>query len=359
MRGTTGLLVAGGLAAPSVWLVYARILIPRARPARQAGDARGSVMSALERTSFQAMGTECALARQRADRSDNAAARLALSAAWNELRACERILSRFDSRSQLCELNRNDGMWVQVDDRLFDALARPCGFATRRTAVSIRRSCRLSSHRATIARSSCSSRDRPTRASGRPVRRSSSIRTGAAHASSAVRRSISVGSARGSPPRVRWTRCWRCGRSSQVRSSIWEAMSQWSALRRRSGPWLISVESPWRPGRSVGTIRLPAGGVATSGPARRRFGPGGELHHLIDPATGAPADAGPLAVTAVARDPVDADAHATALAVSASADDYVGARPGLGALVVAGLDPPLVLGAIDFSPRPVSFEVTL
>lgn len=37
LRGLTGLLVAGGLAAPAVWLVYARILIPRTRPApRQA-----------------------------------------------------------------------------------------------------------------------------------------------------------------------------------------------------------------------------------------------------------------------------------------------------------------------------------
>ncbi|HEY6960531.1 MAG TPA: hypothetical protein VI408_01440 [Gaiellaceae bacterium] len=29
MRGTTGLLVAGGAIAPSLWLVYARILVPR------------------------------------------------------------------------------------------------------------------------------------------------------------------------------------------------------------------------------------------------------------------------------------------------------------------------------------------
>jgi hypothetical protein len=35
MRGTTGLLVAGGLAAPAMWLVYARILVPRAQPVRR------------------------------------------------------------------------------------------------------------------------------------------------------------------------------------------------------------------------------------------------------------------------------------------------------------------------------------
>jgi len=37
LRGTPGLLVAGGLAAPVIWLVYARILIPRGQvPARRA-----------------------------------------------------------------------------------------------------------------------------------------------------------------------------------------------------------------------------------------------------------------------------------------------------------------------------------
>ena len=126
-----------------------------------------------------------------------------------------------------------------------------------------------------------------------------------------------------------------------------------------NGPWRFSVESPWRPGKSLGTILLEAGGVATSGPARRRFGPAGALHHLIDPATGVSAEEGPLAVTVVARDPADADAHATALAVATDAEEYLRARPGLGALVVAGLGPPQVLGAIDFLPRPTVFEVTL
>lgn len=35
LRGLTGLIVAGGLAAPALWLIYARILMPRAQPARR------------------------------------------------------------------------------------------------------------------------------------------------------------------------------------------------------------------------------------------------------------------------------------------------------------------------------------
>jgi sulfoxide reductase heme-binding subunit YedZ len=35
LRGVTGLIVAGVLAAPAVWLVYARILVPRPQPGRR------------------------------------------------------------------------------------------------------------------------------------------------------------------------------------------------------------------------------------------------------------------------------------------------------------------------------------
>ena len=67
------------------------------------------------------MGTVCALAVTAAQ-PERATARLALSTASNEVRACERILSRFDPRSQLSELNRGAGSWVRVDECLFDAL---------------------------------------------------------------------------------------------------------------------------------------------------------------------------------------------------------------------------------------------
>ena len=126
-----------------------------------------------------------------------------------------------------------------------------------------------------------------------------------------------------------------------------------------NGPWLIAVESAWSPAKSLGTVRLTSGGIATSGPARRRFGPAGAHHHIIDPATGESAERGPLTVTVIAQDPSEADAHATALAISDDADEYMRTRPALGALVVGGLEPPRVLGVVDFMPRPVSFEVTL
>ena len=83
------------------------------------------------------------------------------------------------------------------------------------------------------------------------------------------------------------------------------------------GLWHLAVADPRSAGESLCTLALESGGVATSGRDCRRFGPGRSAHHLIDPATGAPARGGPLAVTVVGPDAAWAEAHATALAVTA------------------------------------------
>ena len=46
------------------------------------------------------------------------------------------------------------------------------------------------------------------------------------------------------------------GRSSRAPWSTSEATSRSSGAPPEGGPWLVSVESPWRPGKSLGTIRL-------------------------------------------------------------------------------------------------------
>ena len=109
-------------------------------------------------------------------------------------------------------------------------------------------------------------------------------------------------------------------------------------------PWRIRVDDPR--GGSAGTIVVHGGGVATSGRDVRRFGPGRSLHHLIDPATGAPAEPGPLAVTVVAARAVEAEAHSTALAMStlAAARDQVAATPGIAALWIPEHGVPVPLG---------------
>ena len=315
-------------------------------------------MAELQRLNFTAMGTVCALVVT-AERRDRAAARLALSAAWNEVLTCERVLSRFDSHSELSALNRSAGTWVRVDERLFDALT---------VAVQLRSD---SGGRfdptilpALVAlgydRTFQSLEPRPPLAGASqagasialdPVGRRARIECNAAVDLGGIGKGFAAS-------RALHTILASWPRASGALVDLGGDIAVVGAPPEE-GRWLISVESPWCPGRSLGTIRLSVGGIATSGPTRRRFGPGRSLHHLLDPETGAPAERGPLAVTVVAHDSAAADAHATALAVSEDADEYMGARPALGAVVVRGPELPQTIGAIDFVSRPVSFEVTL
>jgi len=73
------------------------------------------------------------------------------------------------------------------------------------------------------------------------------------------------------------------------------------------GVWPVAVDDEL-------TLGLERGGLATSGIDRRRWRRGGrELHHLIDPATGAPAEGDLARVTVVGDDAVDAEVLAKAL----------------------------------------------
>ena len=75
-------------------------------------------------------------------------------------------------------------------------------------------------------------------------------------------------------------------------------------------PWPVGVETP----DGMLTLAVGGGGLATSGRDRRRWRRGGrELHHLIDPATGRPAETDLVRVTAVAEDAVAAEALAKSL----------------------------------------------
>ena len=79
----------------------------------------------------------------------------------------------------------------------------------------------------------------------------------------------------------------------------------------RGGTWPIGVETAHEPL----TLELSgSNALATSGRDRRRWRRGGrELHHLIDPSTGAPAETDLVRVTVVAHDAVEAEVEAKAL----------------------------------------------
>jgi thiamine biosynthesis lipoprotein len=81
-------------------------------------------------------------------------------------------------------------------------------------------------------------------------------------------------------------------------------------LAARGRAWPVGVETP----EGTITLELEDGAMATSGRDRRRWTTrDGEAHHLIDPATGAPADSDLLRVTVVASTAVEAEVLAKAL----------------------------------------------
>jgi thiamine biosynthesis lipoprotein len=294
--------------------------------------------------SFRAMGTTCSLGAVAGTR-DLRRAYAALAAARTEVDACERVLSRFDASSDLSRLNRADGEWTSVDPRLVDALTA-----------------------ALHAREETDGRFDPTvlpalMAAGYD-RSFELVRAESAQPLAGFRAGALVdlddGRARLEPGAA--VDLGGIGKGFSAARAIDAMLAVWpelpgaladlggdvalNGMPPEGGAWRIAVADPRRAGATLGVLRLEGGGVATSGRDRRRWGADGSLHHLIDPATGAPAAGGPLTVTVVAPDPATAEAHATAIAIAPPAESarYVAARPALAALIVPDGGDPVVLG---------------
>jgi thiamine biosynthesis lipoprotein len=126
------------------------------------------------------------------------------------------------------------------------------------------------------------------------------------------------------------------------------------ALMRGDGPegdgWLVDVEDPCDASRTLVTLRLRGGGVATSAPNRRhwRFGDASH-HHLIDPRTAAPAVGDLLQATALAPTAEAADVLAKTLFLlgAAHARIWMEARPAAGAVLVHADGAFELLGAVE------------
>jgi thiamine biosynthesis lipoprotein len=101
--------------------------------------------------------------------------------------------------------------------------------------------------------------------------------------------------------------------------------------------WLVGVEDPFEPSRDLAVLAAEDRGIATSSVLRRRWRSGDAwAHHLIDPRTGCPLQAGAVQVTAVAASCLLADFHAkVALLLGAEAGlEYLNHEAGVEGLLV-------------------------
>jgi thiamine biosynthesis lipoprotein len=302
----------------------------------------------LHHLAFRAMGTTCTVSVT-ATPADRRWAGRALAAGRAEVEACERALSRFDPASDLSRLNGAAGAWIEVDPRLVSAL---------RTALGVRRSTGGRFDPAILPALVAAGYDRSfEELSERPARAVPAFRAAAAielergpararvEAGAAVDLG-GIGKGFSAARALDALRCeWPDAPGAVV--DLGGDLAVWGLPPDR-GPWRIAIADPRRAGSMLGTLELGQGGVSTSGRNTRRFGPGRALHHLIDPATGTPADAGPLAVTVVAGDPAEAEGYATALAIS-TADEarrLLAGRGDLSALYVPAGGPPLAFGPL-------------
>ncbi len=88
--------------------------------------------------------------------------------------------------------------------------------------------------------------------------------------------------------------------------------------RPDGNPWTVGIRHPRVKGRLLGAIKAHDCSVVTSGDYERCFtGPDGILyHHILNPATGWPADSGLISVTVISQSAVTADALSTAVFVA-------------------------------------------
>ena len=83
------------------------------------------------------------------------------------------------------------------------------------------------------------------------------------------------------------------------------------------GPWLIGIEDPAGADDPIAVVAIEDGAVATSSIRRLQWVVDGRArHHLVDPATGEPADDGLLAVTVAAADPAWAEVWSKSLFIA-------------------------------------------
>ncbi len=115
-------------------------------------------------------------------------------------------------------------------------------------------------------------------------------------------------------------RCMDIFRGCGVQSAFSNIGGNVSTLGSKPGgaPWSVGIRHPRQEGRLLGAVSVTDKAVVTSGDYERFFmdREGRRRHHILDPATGYPAESGLVSVTIVAQSAMIADALSTAVLVA-------------------------------------------
>jgi thiamine biosynthesis lipoprotein len=282
----------------------------------------------MQQTTFRAMGSRVLVVL---DHKDSAP----LAAVPDWFAAWEQTLSRFRPDSELMRLNAQPGGWVQVSDTLWQVLqaardaARMSGGLVTPTVLPA-----LAAAGYDRSLEALPSAHPPVEFATVPVPDWRAIRCDPQQRAVWLPHNTQLdlgGVVKG----------WAAAQAAQRLASYGPVLVDAggdiaiSGPRRDGTPWPIAVANPHRPDCDDALLLIRAGGVATSGTDYRRWQQGERWqHHLIDPATGAPACTDLLSVTVVAPSLLTAETVAKAVLLK-------GSRAGLAWLeqqpVLAGL----------------------
>jgi thiamine biosynthesis lipoprotein len=269
----------------------------------------------MERRVFRAMGTEMELL------VDAHAAAGALAAAENEFHRLEALLSRFRHDSELSRLNRDGAIDAGPDLLRVTALALD---ARERTAgrfdPTVHDALVAAGYDRSFANLDLDNDDR----CGEPCPAGGGVLVEGTRISLEPGVHLDLGGI---------GKGYAAERAAELLAPAGPCLvNAGGDVATRGGAWPVGVETTTAPV----TLELRGGALATSGRDRRRWRRGGrELHHLIDPRTGAPAETDLVRVTVVAADAVDAEVAAKALFLAGAAAARVEAdEVGIGAVLV-------------------------
>jgi thiamine biosynthesis lipoprotein len=264
----------------------------------------------MQQTTFRAMGSRVLVVL---DRKDSAP----LAAVPDWFAAWEQTLSRFRPDSELMRLNAQPGRWVRVSDTLWQVLqaardaARMSGGLVIPTVLPALAAAGYDRSLADLP-SECPVIPAPSVPDWRAIRCDPQQR--AVWLPPGVQLDLG-GIAKG------WAAAQVAQRLAEYGPVLVDAGGDIaiSGPRRDGTPWPIAVANPHQPDRDGDLLLIRTGGVATSGTDYRRWQQGGQWqHHLIDPATGAPARTDLLSVTVVAPDVLTAETAAKVVLLKGS-----------------------------------------